>query len=232
MALITRLIAAFALVVGFGVIARAEESKDAAPAAHAEKEHAESSHDSHASHGHDEPGHPAADSMVYKPDEIKSDLALWTLIVFFLLLAILWKFAWGPIAAGLEKREQMIHEHIAAVERSHEEAKAMLAEHERKLAGTAQEVKALLDEAHRDADHTKQTIIAEAKSAAEAERNRALRDVEAATDAALKSIAEQSANLAVELAGKIVGQKLSSADHSRLIADAVGKFPQSSPSRN
>src|SRR4051812_28525674 len=35
-----------------------------------------------------------------KPEEYKSDLAIATFIVFLVLLAILWKFAWGPIVAA------------------------------------------------------------------------------------------------------------------------------------
>jgi F-type H+-transporting ATPase subunit b len=184
----------------------------------------------HAEHEHIGLANPGP--TVEDPSEFKSDLALWTFVVFLLLLAVLWKFAWGPIEAALEKREQIIHEHLAAAERSHEEAKAMLAEYERKLASAADEVRAMLEEARRDAEHTKQQILVEAKAGADAERARALRDVEAATDAALKQIGERGANLAVELAGKIVGAKLSAADHSRLISEAVTKFPTTSPSNN
>ena len=166
------------------------------------------------------------------PLSVDPDLAIWTVVVFVVLLIVLSTFAWKPMLGALESRERTIHEHIAAAERSHDEAKAMLAEYERKLASASEEVKAMLDEARRDAEQTKIQILAEAKAGADVERNRALRDVEAATDVALKQIAEQGANLAVELAGKIVGSKLSAADHSRLISDAVSKFPTSSPSRN
>ena len=89
-----------------------------------------------------------------------------------------------------------------------------------------------MEEARRDAEHTKQAILAEAKAGAEAERNRALQDIETATDQALKSLAERSAELAVELAGKILQSKLSAADHARLIQEAMAKFPQSTASSN
>jgi F-type H+-transporting ATPase subunit b len=205
-------------------------------AQHAEQPAANEGSQAHAesgdAHGHDEPGHPHPSSSVFDPAEVRTDLAFWTFVVFLVLLAVLWKFAWGPIAAGLEKREQSIHDHIAAAERSHDEAKALLADYERKLVNASEEVKAMLEEARRDAEGTKQQILAEAKAGAEAERQRALRDVEAATDAALKQIAEQGANLAVDLAGKIVGAKLSAADHDRLISDAVAKFPKMAPSKN
>ena len=46
---------------------------------------------------------------------------------------------------------------------------------------------------------------------------RALHEIEAATDGALRSLAERSAELAVDLAGKIVRHNLTPADHARLI---------------
>jgi F-type H+-transporting ATPase subunit b len=177
-------------------------------------------------------GAKASSGASTDPLSVDPDLAIWTVVVFVALLIVLKKFAWKPILGALESREHNIHENIAAAERSREEAKAMLAEYERKLASATDEVRAMLEEARRDAEQTKQQILVEAKAGADAERLRALRDVEAATDAALKQIGERSANLAVELAGKIVGAKLSAADHSRLISEAVTKFPTTSPSNN
>ena len=69
------------------------------------------------------------------------------------------------------------------------------------------------------------------KHAAEAERLRSLREIESATDGALRSLAERSAQLAVELAGKIVRRTLIPADHKRLIDEAVEKFTVT-PSQN
>ena len=45
-----------------------------------------------------------ADSDGINPlDWWKSDLALWTAVVFLILLAVLWKFAWKPLAKGLDR---------------------------------------------------------------------------------------------------------------------------------
>ena len=178
---------------------------------------------------HTEPSsHPGTNA---EPLSFSPDLAAWTVVVFVLLLAVLWKFAWGPILAGLEKREHAIAHEIADAKHQHEEANALVAKYEARLAAAGEEVRAILDEGRRDAEHAKQAILAEAKSAAEAERLRALRDIESATDGALRSLAERSAQLAVELAGKIVRRNLTSADHARLVDEAVEKFTVT-PSQN
>jgi F-type H+-transporting ATPase subunit b len=175
---------------------------------------------------------PSHASTATDPLSVDPDLAIWTLVVFVVLLVVLKKFAWGPILAGLESRESGIANHIAQAERNHEEAKKLLSQYEQKLASAANDVRELMEEARRDADHARQTILAEAKAGAEAERDRALRDIETATDQAMESLAERSAQLAVDLAGKILQSKLSAADHTRLIQEAVAKFPTSSASSN
>jgi F-type H+-transporting ATPase subunit b len=179
--------------------------------------------------GHEHIGHVDVEG---DPSEMRGDLAIFTFVVFVLLLVILKKFAWGPISAGLEKREHRIAEHIAAAERSNQEAKAMLAEYERKLATAQDEVRAILDEARRDAEHTHQEILTKAKAEAAAEAARARHDVETARDQALKQLVETSANLAVDLAGQILKAKLNPADHSRLISEAVAKFHPQHASQN
>jgi F-type H+-transporting ATPase subunit b len=162
------------------------------------------------------------------PSELKGDLAVFTFIVFVLLVAILWKFAWGPISQGLEKREHHIAEQIAAAERANLEAKQMLADYDRKLASAQDEVRAIIEEARRDASHTQQEILAQAKADAKAEMDRAKREVETAKDQALRELAETSANLAVELAGKIIRTQLDAGQHAQLVTEALSRFPAAS----
>ncbi len=161
-----------------------------------------------------------------------NDSAIFTAIAFLLLLFVLWRFAWGPITDGLQKREQGIADHIASAEKQNEEAKQILAQYESKLADAAGEVRELLEEARRDAEHTKEEIVTAAKAEAQAERDRALTEINTARDQALKDLAERSADMAVDLAGRIVHSKMSKEDHAALIKEAVGSFAQSKPSNN
>jgi len=148
------------------------------------------------------------------------------------LVIILRKFAWGPIAAALEKREHHIAHEIAGAEKANHEAKALLADYQKKLDAAQLEVRGILDEARRDAENAKQTTVAEARAEAAAEGARVMRDIEAAKDAAMRELATVAADQALALAGKLLQQKLQPADHARLIDDALAKFPTKSPSRN
>lgn len=174
----------------------------------------------------------APEESAPNPLEFKTDLALWTFVIFIVLFLVLKKFAWKPISESLDRRERHIAENIAAAQRAQDDAKKMLADYERKLAGAADEVRAMLEEARRDAEGTKQQIVAEAKSAAHAEHERAMREIRTATDAAVEELSQRSADLAVALAGKIVSAKLTGEERSRLVQESLSKFVASAPSRN
>ena len=160
------------------------------------------------------------------PLNFQSDLALWTAVVFLVLLAILWRFAWGPIAKGLQSREQTIADQIAQAERSNEEARRLLADYQQKLSGSQDEVRAILERARRDAEQTGRELIEHSRGEAKRDQEKALREIEQAKDGALKELAEQGARLAVDLAGKILGSRLEAADHARLIEQAIANFPE------
>jgi F-type H+-transporting ATPase subunit b len=167
----------------------------------------------------------------------KTDLALWTVVVFVCLLLILTKYAWGPLAAALDKRERSIADQIADAEAANLKAKEILADYQRKLAAAQEQVRAILDQGRRDAEKVGHDMLDKAKEDAAAEHARALKQIEAATAAAIEELADRSATLAVELAGKIVHASLNAGDHARLIHDAVAGFalskgPASDASRN
>jgi F-type H+-transporting ATPase subunit b len=166
------------------------------------------------------------------PLAVDLDLAIWTGVVFLVLFFVLSKFAWPQISVALEEREKRIADNIASAEAQHEEAKRLLAQHEAKLATAADDVRALLEEARRDAEHTKSQILAEAKKSADAERDRAVRDVERAADQAMLSLAETSANLAVDLASKVVRQNVTADQQAELVRDALSQLAISEPSEN
>ena len=148
-------------------------------------------------------------------------------MVFLVVLAILYKAAWGPISEGLQKRESEIAAQIAEAQRKNEEARQLLAEYEKKLAAAQDEVRGLIEQGRRDAEKVGQQLLDKAREEAGIERQRAVQQIESATLAALKELADRSATLAVDLAGKIVGAQLKAADHSRLIEQAVSEFSRS-----
>lgn len=166
-----------------------------------------------------EAGHGEPNALDFKPD-----LAIYTLIVFAILLVVLGKYAWGPIMEGLEAREKGIGDDIDSAAKAREEAESNLKQYEDKLAGAHDEAAAVLAEAREDAVAAKERILAEANEEAVRTRDRAMADIESAKNAAVQELAESSANSAVELAGSIVGRSLEKGDHAKLIEDSLKRF--------
>ncbi|MBS0207410.1 MAG: F0F1 ATP synthase subunit B [Planctomycetes bacterium] len=171
-------------------------------------------------HGHahlGDPEHPSARD----PLQFKTDLAIYSFVVFLLLMLILRKFAWGPISKALDTREQRVADDLAAAARHHSEAKQLLSQYEAKLAAAQDEVRQTIDEARRNAQAMQDDLLAKARTDASNEMARAKREIDLARDQALEQLAQLGANLAVDLAGKIVRSKLQPADHAALIDEAM-----------
>jgi F-type H+-transporting ATPase subunit b len=159
-------------------------------------------------------------------DQVKGDLTIWTAVVFLVVMLILWKFAWGPLSEGLDKRERHIADQIFQANEANQKAKDLLADYEKKLADSQNEVRAILEKGRHDADQVGRAMLEKAKADAKAEGERMLKQIDAATTSAIKELADRSASLAVELAGKIVHAKLNPKDHAKLIEQAVAGFAE------
>ncbi|MBN1589973.1 MAG: F0F1 ATP synthase subunit B [Pirellulales bacterium] len=162
------------------------------------------------------------------PLDWQNDLALWTGIIFLVLLLVLWKFAWGPIADGLAKREKGIANQISEAEQANNDARRLLAEYQQKLAMAAEDVRKMSEQGRRDAEQSGRQIVEAARGDARAEHERALAEIDQATNNALAELAQRSAQLAVELAGKIVKAELRPSDHVELVQQAVAGFTKTS----
>ena len=183
----------------------------------------------HGDHGHlPEIGHNPPKDTTQKafesPAWFQTDLAVWSFVVFLGLLGLLTKFAWKPIMEGLDQREQGIADTIASTHAANAEAKRMLASYERRLAEATDEVRGMLEEARRDADATRQTIVAEARKAADEEKARARHEIGLAKDEALAQIADRAGDLAVEVAGKFLREKLGRDEQARLVRDSLAQL--------
>jgi F-type H+-transporting ATPase subunit b len=147
--------------------------------------------------------------------------ALWTLVVFGLVVLVLGKFAWGPILAVLQKREDFIRQSLETARREREEAEARLKEYVDKLNAARAEATAIVEEGRRDAEATKRRIEEEARAEAQKIVARGKREIEIATETAIGEIYRVAARLSTEAASRILEREIKPADHERLIAQSI-----------
>src|SRR5262249_36670921 len=74
------------------------------------------------------------------------ELAIWTLIVFLLLLFILTKFAWKPMLEALRKREQTIRGAVEEAKVARADTERMKNDFEAKLAEAHAQIPRMMDE--------------------------------------------------------------------------------------
>ncbi len=159
------------------------------------------------------------------PLTVDPDLAIFTLVIFLLLLVVLYLLAWKPLMAGLDQRERSIANLIDDAKRGSDEAAQKLAQYQQQLASAAVEAQGIVEQARRDAHQAGERLIAEARGEADRQRQRALADIEAAKNAAVQQIADQSAHMAFTLARKLIQKELNPADHAALIRESLEQFP-------
>lgn len=200
----------------------AEESVAEVVALDAESDGAHHGHGG--GHQHD-PTHMNLSDEAEDPSEWRSDMAIASFIVFSLLLAGLATVAWKPISEGLQKREKTIANNISNAEKASQEAMAKLREYESKLAGATSEAQKILSDARKDAENAGQRLIAQAQEEAARQRERAVAEIESAKTVALGELAEKSTDIAMSLAGRVIGREIKAEDHQSMIQEMLSQLP-------
>ena len=139
-------------------------------------------------------------------------LFVWTLLAFIIVFFILKKFAWKPILKTLGEREKGIADSIAAADRVKSEMALMQSKNEKLMQQAREERGAMLKEAKQMSEQ----IVAKAKEDTRAIADKMLADAQQQIHqqkmAAMTDVKNQIGNLAVEVAEKVLRQKLSTDD--------------------
>lgn len=148
-------------------------------------------------------------------------VAIWTVLIFLLVVFILGKYAWKPLLSSLQAREDFIRDSLQRAREEREQAERRLAEYEEKLAAARAEATALVEEGRRDAETVKAKIEATAREEGDKLMARARREIELARDQAVKDLHTTSARLATDLATKVLEREIRAEDHERLLAESL-----------
>lgn len=136
-------------------------------------------------------------------------LLFWTLLAFGIVFFILKKFAWKPILASLQEREEGIAGSLEAAQKMKAEMAQLKNENEAMMAKAREERTQLLKEAR----ETRDKIVNEAKELAKAEANKIILEAQAAIQqqkmAALTDVKNQVGNLVIEVSEKVLRRELS-----------------------
>lgn len=135
-------------------------------------------------------------------------LIFWTSLVFFALIILLKKFAWGPIVSALETREESIQNALNAADLAKAEMEELQASNQKLLDEAKAERAKLMEEARANA----KAIVEESKSKAIAEASIIIEKAQVAIQGEKKSALAEIQNLAstlsVDIAEKLLKKEL------------------------
>lgn len=139
------------------------------------------------------------------------------LAAFAVLFVLLAKFAFPPITKMLDERAEKIRESLEKAEDTRIEAERLLEEYRQQMAEARAEAAKVIEQGRTVAENMKAEILAKAREEAEAEKAKALEAIKAERAAAVAELQAKVAELSVAVAGKIIGEQLTSAEHEALI---------------
>ena len=140
-----------------------------------------------------------------------------TLATFVILLALLKKFAWGPLKEVMDKRERDINKDIDDAEQAKINAQKLEEENRKTLKETQDEVQRILDDAKVQARKQHEEIIHEANVRANGMIETAQNEINSEKERALADINNQVSELSVLIASKVLRKEISEQDQKDLV---------------
>jgi len=147
----------------------------------------------------------------------------WSAVNFFVLLAVLYKFAYNPINEMLEQRTTTIESSIKHAEELKVEVEQMRKESQANLIESRKEAQEIVGRATKAAEDAKNDMIAKAKEEVASMNAKAKAEIEAATEQAKIELRDSAATLAMMAAEKILGRAITGADHEKMVKEFVNE---------
>ncbi len=150
--------------------------------------------------------------------------AIATILIFLGLLFVLGRWAWKPLVAQIQRREQSIAATIENAEKSRHQAEDLLAHYKARLERADEEAEKVLDEARTEAERAREQAVAAGREEAEKFLHAAREDLQTARELAMRDLYASAAEMATDVAERILRKELDADEHERLIAESLENF--------
>lgn len=143
--------------------------------------------------------------------------ALFTLLNFLLVFFVGKKFLWGPVTKIITDRQKEIDDLYADANTAKSSAEALEAEYQQKLAVATETGDRIVKEAVARGQAREEEILRQANADAAAIMDKASADIAMEKKKALNDAKDEISEMAMAIAGKVVGRQLTQEDHSALV---------------
>ena len=135
-------------------------------------------------------------------------LSIWALIIFVLLIVILGKYGFKPIASALNEREKTITESLAQAEKARAEMALLTSKNEDLLNQAKEERNKIIAEAREAAEKLKADVLDKAHTESLKKMSDAFREIETQKNAAIVEIKNTVGQMALQIAEQVIRKEL------------------------
>ena len=153
--------------------------------------------------------------------DISGSMIFWTLITFFVLVAVLSRYAWHPIIEALDSRTEKMESDIAQAEKLKQESEQLLKQRNNALSTAQQEARNIIDNAQKTTEKQAQSMFNEAQKQASDIISKANQQAIDSKNQALNEAKDEIATLSLWVAEKIISKSLSVSEHKKLIDESI-----------
>lgn len=153
-------------------------------------------------------------------------LIIWKALAFGALLALLSKFAWGPITRALEERETKIEDSLTRAEQALAEAARLQADNDVARRDAERQSQAILRDAKEQADAQRATDLEKTKVEIARMQAQAASDIELQKQRALSELRSEVATLAIGAAEKILRETMDEPRQRALVDQFITDLPR------
>ena len=152
---------------------------------------------------------------------------MWTIVTFFIVLAILkWK-AWGPLIDALDKREEDIRNALSSAEKAKEEAGKIAEDYEEMIRKAQAEAQKIVAESKVVGEKVKEEIKITAEKEAGDILEKAQHQIQTEKEKAVQEIRSSVVEFSLQAATKVVEKNVDSEDNRRLIKETLAGIGKS-----
>ncbi len=149
----------------------------------------------------------------------------WTLLIFIVLLFVLSRYAFKPLIAAVEAREQALEAAIASARNDRDAAAKLLAEQQALLDVARAEAQRFIADGRGTAEKLRASMLEETKAAQQELLERARRDIEGEKMRAIVELRREAVDLALAGASKLIARNLDDAGNRKLVEDFLASIP-------
>lgn len=147
----------------------------------------------------------------------------WSLVNFLALLALLYKFAYGPVNDMLEQRSTAIEGSIRHAEQLKADVEKMKNEAQANLTEARKEAQEIVNRANKAAEDVKSEMVVKANEEVATLKARAKDEMDAAIVQAKAELKDMTVALAIAAAEKVISREFNKDDHAKMVQEFVGE---------